>query len=44
MNLRQKVFVHFGHAITDIDTGEIVNIANGELISTNIVSMCKKNW
>lgn len=33
--------MYFGHAITDIDTGEIVNIANGELISTNIVSITK---
>ena len=41
MNQKQKAFVHFGHAITDIDTGEIVNIANGELISTNIVAITK---
>ena len=37
----QIIFAHFGHAITDIDTGEIVNIANGELVSTNIVSITK---
>lgn len=36
-----KSFCALGHAITDIDTGEIVNIANGELISTNIVSITK---
>ena len=41
MNRKQKVFVHFGHAITDIDTGEIVNIANGELIIANILSITK---
>lgn len=41
MNQKLKAFVHFGHAITDIDTGEIVNIANGELISTNIVFITK---
>ena len=36
-----KSFCALGHAITDIDTGEIVTIANGELISTNIVSITK---
>lgn len=41
MNLKLKIFVLFGHAITDIDTGEIINIANGELISTNIISITK---
>lgn len=41
MSQKQKVFVHFGHAITDIDTGEIVNIANGELIIANILSITK---
>ena len=30
-----------GHAITDVDTGEIVNISNGELMSTNIVAIIK---
>ena len=41
MSQNQKVFVHFGHAITDIDTGEIVNIANGELMLANILSITK---
>lgn len=41
MNRKQKVFVRFGHAITDIDTGEIVNIANGELVLANILSITK---
>lgn len=41
MNRKQKVFVRFGHAITDIDTGEIVNIANGELMLANILSITK---
>ena len=36
-----KKFCALGHAITVIDTGEIVNIANGELVSTNIVSITK---
>lgn len=39
--LETKSFCALGHPITDIDTGEIVNIANGELISTNIVSIIK---
>lgn len=34
-------FCALGHAITDVDTGEIVNIANGELMSTDIVSITK---
>ena len=34
-------FCALGHAITDIDTGEIVNISNGELMSTNIVAITK---
>lgn len=41
MNRKQKVFVRFGHAITDMDTGEIVNIANGELVLANILSITK---
>ena len=36
-----KSFCALGHAITDTDTGEIVNIANGELVSTNIISITK---
>lgn len=34
-------FCALGHAITDVDTGNIVNISNGELVSTNIVSITK---
>ena len=34
-------FCALGHAITDVDTGEIVNISNGELMSTKIVSISK---
>ena len=36
-----KSFCALGHAITDTDTGEIVNIANGELVTANIVSITK---
>lgn len=35
------MFCALGHGITDVDTGEIVNIANGELVTTNIVSITK---
>jgi len=34
-------FCALGHAITDVDTGNIVNIVNGELVSTNIISITK---
>lgn len=36
-----KMFAALGHGITDIDTGDIVTIANGELVSSNIVSITK---
>lgn len=35
------MFAALGHGITDIDTGEIVNIANGELTTSTIVSIKK---
>lgn len=35
------LFAALGHGITDIDTGEIVNIANGELTTSSIVSIKK---
>lgn len=34
-------FALLGHGITDIDTGNLVTIANGELVTTNIVSITK---
>ena len=34
-------FMTLGHGITDIDTGKIVNIANGELVTANIISIVK---
>lgn len=35
------MFCALGHGITDVDTGEVVNIAKGELVTTNIVSITK---
>lgn len=36
-----KMFAALGHGITDIDTGDIVTITNGELVNSNIVSITK---
>lgn len=36
-----NLFMSLGHGISDIDTEEIVNIANGELVTANIVSITK---
>lgn len=36
-----KMFGALGHGITDIDTGELINIANGEFITTKVVSITK---
>ena len=36
-----QMFAALGHGITDIDTGDIVTIANGELVNSNIVSITK---
>lgn len=35
------MFASLGHGITDIDTGDLITIANGELVTTNIVSIQK---
>lgn len=35
------MFALLGHGITDIDTGDLVTIANGELVNSNIVSITK---
>ncbi len=35
------MFCALGHGITDVDTGDIINIANGELVTTNIISIIK---
>lgn len=34
-------FALLGHGITDIDTGNLVTIANGELVNSNIISITK---
>ncbi len=36
-----KTFAALGHGIQDIDTGEILNIAKGDFVSTKIVSITK---
>ena len=35
------MFASLGHGNTDIDTGDLITISNGELVSTNIVSIQK---
>lgn len=35
------MFASLGHGITDIDTGDLITISNGELVTTNIVSIKK---
>lgn len=35
------MFASLGHGITDIDTGNLITISSGELVSTNIVSVQK---
>lgn len=34
-------FAALGHGITDIDTGDLINIQNGEFITANIISIVK---
>ena len=41
MNLQVIISRHFGHGITDIDTGKILNISNGMLITTRVLSIIK---
>lgn len=36
-----NMFMSLGHGITDIDTEQIVEIANGELVTANIISINK---
>lgn len=35
------MFASLGHGITDIDTGDLITISNGELVTTNIISVQK---
>lgn len=34
-------FAALGHGITDVDTGGLINISNGEFLTTNIISIIK---
>ena len=36
-----KTFAGLGHAITDVDTGDIIKVSSGEIDSVNIVSIVK---
>lgn len=36
-----KMFAALGHGITDIDTSDIITIASGQLVTTNIMSIVK---
>ena len=38
---KTKIFGALGHGITDIDTGGLINIANGEFITTKVLSITK---
>ena len=38
---KTKSFGALGHGITDIDTGKLINIANGEFITTKVLSITK---
>lgn len=38
---KTKIFGALGHGITDIDTGSLINIANGEFITTKVLSITK---
>jgi len=40
-NEQTDTFAALGHAITDIDTGEIINTSSGEIDDVNIVSVVK---
>lgn len=36
-----KTFAALGHGITDIDTGDLIDISNGEFLTTKIISIIK---
>lgn len=40
-NEQTKTFAGLGHAITDIDTGEVIKTSSGEIAGVNIVSIIK---
>ena len=39
--LESGSFAALGHGITDMDTGNLITIANGELVNSNIISIVK---
>ena len=41
MNQVQKHLELYGHGIADIDTGELINIASGEFVTTRILNITK---
>ena len=36
-----KRFAALGHGISDIDTGDLIEISNGEFLTTKIISIAK---
>ena len=40
-NDQTKTFAGLGHAITDVDTGDVIQVSSGEIDSVNIVSIVK---
>lgn len=40
-NEQTESFAGLGHAITDIDTGDIINTSSGEIVDANIISIVK---
>ena len=41
MNLKHGNFAALGHGITDIDTGELIEISNGEFLTSKILKVIK---
>lgn len=35
------LFASLGHGVTDVDTGDLITIANGELVTSNIIDITK---
>ena len=41
MKRPQKAFAALGHGISDVDTDRLLNISNGELVTSEIISIVK---
>ena len=41
MNLKLETLQTLGHGIADIDTGELIDVGNGEFITTKVLSIIK---